>query len=90
MSATDIQFSHTLLEVGELLVKHHGLHEGFYEVALELQVGVGAIGPTPESRLPGAMIGFSKVGLRKVDKLQPLVIDAAKVNPPTSKKARRT
>lgn len=79
----------SLREVAEVLVKHHGLHEGLYEVALELQVNFGAVGISPETIVPGAMIGVSKLGLRKVDALpaQPfahLIVDAANVNPDTS------
>ena len=58
------QMDHSLTELAEILSKHHGLHEGLYEVAFELQVGIGAIGPAPGSTLPGAMVGI-KVGLRK-------------------------
>lgn len=68
-------------DLAEILVKHHNLHEGLYDLAFEFQIAVGAIGPSPESVLPGAMIGIKGVGLMKADKEGPQTVDAAKVNP---------
>jgi hypothetical protein len=70
-----------LHDLAELLVKHHDLHEGLYDLAFEFQIAVGAIGPSPESVLPGAMIGIKGVGLMKAEKNGPQTVDAAKVNP---------
>lgn len=70
-----------LHDLAKLLVKHHDLHEGLYNLSFDLQIAVGAIGPSPESVLPGAMIGIKGVGLMKTDKEGPQTVDAAKVNP---------
>lgn len=74
-----ISLEHRVL--AELLVKHHDLHEGLYDLAFEFQIAVGAIGPSPESVLPGAMIGVKSIGLMKVDKNGPQTVNAAEVNP---------
>lgn len=78
----------TLTELTEILIKHQGLHEGLYNLSLEFQLAVGAVGPTPELLCPGAMIGVSRIGLSKTaaEKANNHTVDAAKVNP-TSKKS---
>jgi len=72
--------SHELREITELLVKHHGLHEGLYDLTLEFQIAVGAIGPDPASIVPGAMIGVRRIGIVKAVKEGLSTVDAAKVN----------
>lgn len=71
----------SLVELGTLLIKHNGIHEGLYNVSVEFQIGVGSVGPEPNSVVPGAMIGVSKIGLAKVDQSGPHTVDASKVNP---------
>lgn len=71
----------TLKELAVLLVKHFKVHEGLYEVNLGLQIGIGAVGPTPENAVPGVMVGVSNIGLVKAIKENPHTVDAASVNP---------
>jgi hypothetical protein len=71
-----------LKEVGGLLVKHYGLHEGLWDVALEMQVGIGLLGPTPADVLPGATLRISRIGLTRAPLVGPLTINAAEINPP--------
>ncbi|MDB5838079.1 MAG: uncharacterized protein JWQ23_31 [Herminiimonas sp.] len=73
--------SMSLQEVAAILVKHHGLHEGLYDLALQFQVAVGAVGPKPEVIMPGAMIGVSRIGIMKTEQAGPHTVDAAVVNP---------
>ena len=82
----------SLVELTELLVKHQKLHDGLYNLSLEFQLAVGAVGPTPELICPGAMIGVSRIGLSKTEKEKANIhtIDAAKVNPAPKKKARKS
>ncbi len=77
----------SLRELGVLLVKHYALTEGLYDLMLEYQIGLGAVGPDKDHLVPGAMIGVSGFGL--VPSINPGVntIDAAVVNP--AKKPRR-
>ena len=84
--ATAVMYS--LSELAALLVKDQGIHEGHHELSVELQVGVGAVGPDEQSALPGAVIGVKSIGIRKVDTPNPLSVDAAKVNPILPKKLR--
>lgn len=73
----------SLREITEVLIKHQGLHDGSYNLLIEFQIGVGAVGPVPESVLPGAMVGVSRIGLSKTDpdKNNIHTVDAAEVNP---------
>lgn len=82
----------TLTELTEILVKHQGLHEGLYNLSLEFQLAVGAVGPTPELICPGAMIGVSRIGLSKTEKEKANIhtVDAAKVNPAPKKRAKKS
>lgn len=69
----------TIQELGKVLAKHYGLVEGKYDVLIEFGVGIGAIGPTPETRVPGAMIGVNKIGLIPTKTVTPLTIDASEI-----------
>lgn len=71
----------SLRDLAELLIKHRGLHEGLYNLAFQFQIAVGAVGPSPEAAVPGAMLGVSGVGLEKVDQAGPHTVDAAVINP---------
>jgi hypothetical protein len=71
----------SILELTTLLIKHYDVHEGIYTPLIEFQIGVGAVGPRPESQYPGAMIGVAKVGLAKAKTLGPSTVDAAEANP---------
>jgi len=82
----------SLIELTEILVKHQKLHEGLYNLSLEFQLGVGAVGPTPELICPGVMIGVSGIGLSKTEKEKTNIhtIDAAKVNPAPKKRTKKS
>jgi hypothetical protein len=82
----------SLVEIAEILVKHQEFHEGLYNLSLQFQIAVGAVGPTPELITPGAMIGISRIGLSKTEKEKANIhtVDAAKVNPAPKKMARKS
>ena len=64
-----------------MLVKDAGLHEGLFDISVEIQFAIGALGPTPAEVLPGALIGVKGIGLSPAVKATPLTVDAAVVNP---------
>lgn len=80
----------SLQELAELLVKHKGLHEGLYNLAVQFQFAIGAVGPSPEAVVPGVMFGVSGVGLEKVDQPGPHTVDAAVVNPAPNKSIKKS
>lgn len=81
---TQILYSHK--EITTLLIKEKNLHEGLYDIALEFQIMVGSVGPTPETIMPGAVLGVSRIGITKVLQTGINTVDAAKVNPPPPSK----
>jgi hypothetical protein len=80
----------SIQDIGVLLVKHYGLHEGIFEIMLQFQVGVGPVGPDPTQMMPGAMIGIQKIGLLKSKTASPSTIDASKVNPRPAQPKRKS
>ena len=71
----------SLQETTEVLVKHFGYHAGLYALSVEFKIAIGQVGPSPNELLPGTMVGVSRIGLLKADKLGPHVVDASEVNP---------
>jgi len=72
----------SLREIGSLLVKHYGLHDGMFEISAEFMIGMGPVGPSPDALVPGVSIGITKIGLvRANENAGPTAIDAAKINP---------
>lgn len=69
-----------LRDVAELLVRHYGLREGLWELALEMQVGVGQFGAGPDTALPGAAFGVTRVGLVRVADAGPRTVNAAEIS----------
>jgi hypothetical protein len=72
-----------LREVTTLLLKHYGLHEGLWDLNLELQMGIGQFGQTREKALPGAMVTVSRIGVSRTpaENAGPNTVNAAEANP---------
>lgn len=71
----------SLYEIGVLLVKHFGYHEGSFDVSVEMGFAAGQMDFPGKGRLPGAIIGFVGVGLVPATGAGSVTIDAAKENP---------
>ena len=78
--------SHELREITELLVRHHGLHEGLYDLAIEFQIAIGAVGIDPSAIVPGAVFGVRRIGIMKTVTPGISTVDAAEVHPPSAAK----
>lgn len=76
-----------LKELGELLVRHYGLTEGMYDVALEYQIGLGAFGPAPDKIGPGLAISVTSIGLSRSPQPGPFTVDASTLAGPGRKRA---
>lgn len=72
-------------ELGSLILKHHGIHEGLYDLKIEFQMATGGVGPDKASLLPGIIIGISKVGVELSKNSNETTLDAAIVNPPAKR-----
>lgn len=85
----EYNFSHR--EVVEALIKKQGLHEGIW--ILNIRFGIGAINvkdpDRPNEAVPAAVVPITGIGLRKVESLSPLAVDAAEVNPSQEGKQKR-
>jgi hypothetical protein len=81
----------SLIEMTEILIKNQELHEGLYNLSVQFQIAVGAVGPSPESICPGAMMGISRIGLSRTKKEKANIhtVNAAEVNPAPKKRARK-
>lgn len=75
----------SLRELGVMLVRDAGLHEGLYDISFEIQVVIGTMAPGPSDPLPGALVGIKSVGLLRAEKAAPHTVDAAQVNPAAPK-----
>lgn len=74
-------------QLTEVLVRHHGLTEGLFDLLVEFQIGTGAVGPDKDRLLPGAMIGLARVGLTPAKVRGPNTLDAAELQTQRSKPA---
>jgi hypothetical protein len=82
----NIVANHELKEITEILVRHHGIREGLYDLLLEFQIGIGAAGPDPSSVVPSAMVGVRRIGLTKTTTPGASTVDAAAISPPVEAK----
>jgi hypothetical protein len=79
-------FSH--VELTEILVKKLDLHEGLWGVYLEFGFSGANMPTAPDGKTfsPAAISFVNKIGIQKFDSPSNLTVDAAKINPPTSRK----
>lgn len=73
----------SLRDLAELLVRDGDIHEGLFDISVEIQVAIGTLGPTPDESYPGALVGVKSIGLLATEKANPHTVDAALVNPRT-------
>lgn len=79
------RYSFDLKEVASALIRHQGIHEGLWQLAFEFNFGAALVGATKEEARPSALIQINKFQLvRQAEgaEQQPMVVDAAEVNPP--------
>ncbi|HEX3529167.1 MAG TPA: hypothetical protein VH988_19080 [Thermoanaerobaculia bacterium] len=75
-----VAFTHK--EVAEVLVRHHGIHDGIWGLYIEFGIGAVNIGAGPDDVTPAAVVPVLKIGLQRFQDLNAISVDAAKVNPP--------
>ncbi len=71
----------TVHQLGTLLLKQYGLHEGKFEIMLEYQVGNALLGTAAGPATPGLVIGVSRIGLLPTSADGPNTLDASLLNP---------
>ncbi len=85
---TQIVFTHK--EIAEVLLKHHGIHEGIWGVYIKFGIKGANIGASDSDLMPSAIVPVLEIGLQKVDKENNLSVDAARVNPPRTGQGAKT
>lgn len=86
--ADPTQFTFSLVEATEALIKKQGIHEGKWIISFEFNLTVGMLGTAPADIKPGAIILANNLQLQKaVEPGSPpnLIVDAARVNPASAK-----
>lgn len=78
-------------EITALLIKHHHVHDGRYDLMIEFQIGTGNVGPSPQKLTPGIMIGIAQFALIPTQTTEdgPTTVDAAIANPPKKKRSTK-
>lgn len=71
----------SLLELAAMLVRDANIHEGLFDISIELQLSIGTFGNPAGEVLPGAIVGVRSVGLLPTVTANPTTVDAGKVNP---------
>jgi len=71
----------SLKELATILIKHHDYHEGFYEIGLQFNIAVGAVGSELSKVSPGAVLTVEGISLASSTGTSPLAVNAATVNP---------
>lgn len=79
----------SLKELAVLLVKHHKLHEGEFEVNFEIGVSIGGFRTSADTVLPGVLNTIGSVGLTQALEPNPNSVNAAEVNPKAAAKKPR-
>jgi hypothetical protein len=87
--ADPTQYTFSMIEATEALIKQQGLHEGKWLIGIEFNVNIAMMGTGPTDVKPGAMILANGLTLQRADDVTApptLVVDAAIVNPRQTKK----
>lgn len=84
----------SIQQLGAVLLKHYGLHEGKYQLSVGFKIGVGSVpsGEEDTETIPGAIVGVEGVMLtREPDDAQsPNILDAAVLNPKKKPRSKKT
>ena len=77
-----------LKDICEILVRHFGYTEGLWDMSIEMSFALGAVGPSPDKVLPGAMLGISRIGISRAKMAGPHTVDASKIPVPATDSKR--
>jgi hypothetical protein len=82
--AIPTQYSFSLAEAAEALIKHQGIHEGKWTVVTEFGFNAGFAGVNPTDTKLSAIVTINSIILSRAQDGLPaqFVVDAATVNPP--------
>lgn len=80
------QFTYTHKELIQLMLKDAGIHDGWWNLAVNFRLGAGAFGPTADDVVPSGFVGVEGVGIQRVElkegePIPPLTYNAKELNP---------
>lgn len=79
-----VLWKHTHRELVELLIKHHGIHDGRWSLLVEFGMAIANIGPAHDMR-PAALVSLNAIGIQPspkgLERDNAMTVDAAEVNP---------
>lgn len=84
MSSQIKQLIYTHEDLLKLMLRDQNIHEGYWTLLVRFGFAAANIGPSPDEPAkvdPSALVGVTGVGMERADKLGPLTLDAAVVNP---------
>jgi hypothetical protein len=76
-----------LKDVCEMLVRHFGHTAGIWDISIELNFALGAVGPSPDKVMPGAIVGVSGIGITPAKIPGPHTVDASTLSDSPFRKA---
>lgn len=83
------QYLFSFKELAELMIKRQDLHEGLWAIYVKFGINAANISLGGADHLPTALVPILEIGIQKQDQPSSLTVDAAKVNP-RSTKAKKT
>lgn len=72
-------------EIVEMLIKKQDLHEGIWGLLIQFKFAAANTGPSENEIYPTAVSSVASIGLQPFRNESNIALDAAKVNPPSSK-----
>ncbi len=77
-------------ELAEALVQKQGIHEGLWGIAVKLGLAATNLptGSDAKTIVPAAITFVQKIGIQRFQEANNLTVNAAEVNPATSKPAK--
>ena len=84
MSSQIKQIQYTHEDLLKLMLQDQDIHEGYWMLLVKFGFGAGNVGPSPDQPSdvhPTALVSVAGIGIERTNKLGPLVVDAALVNP---------
>lgn len=75
------EYIYSLREAAIVLIKQNNIHEGYWSLAVEFQLGVTLAAPQGSIPLPTGMVSVSRIGLKPSEQSFQHAVNAAEVNP---------
>lgn len=74
-----VRYSLTIAELAELLARHFGLQEGYWELGFNIEATPAQLTKASESPTPGVVLRFTGVNFAEQAEAKPGTYDAAKL-----------